>query len=48
VLEGRALWTLPAEEMLASPDVGVVPLVPLMAFEGPRDPLLRRCRERKR
>ena len=40
------LWTLPAEEMLASPDVGVVPWVPLMAFAGPPEPLLRRCRER--
>jgi hypothetical protein len=40
------LWTLPAEEMLASPDVGVVPWVPLMAFQGPPEPLLRRCRER--
>jgi hypothetical protein len=40
------VWTLPAEEMLASPDVGVVPLVPLMSFPGPPEPLLRRCRER--
>jgi hypothetical protein len=40
------LWTLPAEEMLDFPDVGVVPLVPLMAFSGPPEPLLRRCRER--
>jgi hypothetical protein len=42
----QPLWTLPAEEMLALPDVGVVPWVPLMAFEGPPEPLLRRCRER--
>ncbi len=40
------LWTLPAEEMLDYPDVGVVPLVPLMAFSGDPKPLLRRCRER--
>jgi hypothetical protein len=40
------VWTLSAEETLASPDVGGVPLVPLMQFEGPPEPLLRRCRER--
>ncbi len=40
------LWTLPAEEMLASPDVGVVPWVTLMSTQGPAEPLLRRCRER--
>ncbi len=40
------VWTLSAEETLASPDVGGVPLVPLMHFEGPPEPLLRRCRER--
>ena len=40
------LWTLPAEEMLAQPDVGVVPWVPLRSFAGPPAPLLRRCRER--
>jgi predicted transposase YdaD len=40
------VWTLPAEELLTSPDVGVVPLVPLMAFQGPPEAMLRRCRER--
>jgi predicted transposase YdaD len=40
------LWKLEAETMLACPDVGVVPLVPLMHFTGPAEPLLRRCRER--
>jgi hypothetical protein len=40
------VWTLSAEETLASQDVGGVPLVPLMHFEGPPEPLLRRCRER--
>jgi predicted transposase YdaD len=40
------VWTLPAEEMLACPDVGIVPLVPLMAIQGPPEPLLRRCCER--
>ena len=42
----QELWKLDAEEMLGYPDVGVVPLVPLMRFEGPPEPLLRRCRER--
>jgi hypothetical protein len=40
------IWTLSAEEALASPDIGGVPLVPLMHFEGPPEPLLRLCRER--
>jgi hypothetical protein len=40
------LWNLDAEQLLACPDVGVVPLVPLMRFEGPPEPLFRRCRER--
>ncbi len=31
---------------LSSPDVGGVPLVPLMQFDGPPESLLRRCRER--
>jgi hypothetical protein len=40
------VWTLSAEKMLAGPDVGAVPLVPLMNFDGPPEPLLRRCRDR--
>lgn len=40
------VWNLPAEQFLAGADVGVVPLVPLMAFEGPPEPILERCRER--
>jgi hypothetical protein len=40
------LWKLDAEQMLACPDVGVMPLVPLMKFEGLPEPLFRRCRER--
>jgi hypothetical protein len=40
------VWTLPAEEMLSVPDVGIVPWVPLMHHDGPPEPLLRRCRER--
>jgi hypothetical protein len=43
----QELWKLPAEEMLAaSPDVGIVPWVTLMAHDGPPEPLLRRCRDR--
>ncbi|HEX5270436.1 MAG TPA: hypothetical protein VFW33_08120 [Gemmataceae bacterium] len=37
------LWTLPAEEFLSAGDVGVVPWVPLMHFDGPPDTLLERC-----
>lgn len=40
------LWTLSAEDLLADPDPGVVPWVPLTQFEGPPEPLLERCRER--
>jgi hypothetical protein len=37
------LWTLSAEEFLAEGDVGVVPWVPLMEFNGPPEALLERC-----
>jgi hypothetical protein len=37
------LWTLPATEFLAAGDVGVVPWVPLMHFDGPPEALLERC-----
>jgi hypothetical protein len=40
------LWTLPAEEFLNAGDVGVVPWVPLMQFEGPTETLLERCAEK--
>jgi hypothetical protein len=40
------LWTQPAEQMLASLDVGGVPLVPLMDIQGPLETILRRGRER--
>lgn len=40
------MWELQAEELLAAGDVGLVPWVPLTRFEGPVEPLLRRCRER--
>jgi hypothetical protein len=37
------LWTLSAEELLAEGDVGVVPWVPLMRFDGSAEVLLERC-----
>jgi hypothetical protein len=37
------LWTLSAEQFLAEGDVGVVPWVPLMHFDGPPEDLLGRC-----
>jgi hypothetical protein len=40
------LWTLAAEDFLASGDVGVVPWVPLMRFDGPAGALLERCAEK--
>jgi hypothetical protein len=40
------LWTLPAEEFLAEGDVGVVPWVPLMHFDGAPETLLERCAEK--
>jgi len=40
------LWTLPAETFLAEGDVGIVPWVPLMQFDGPPEALLERCAEK--
>jgi hypothetical protein len=40
------LWTLPAEEFLAAGDVGAVPWVSLMQFDGPPEALLERCAEK--
>jgi hypothetical protein len=40
------LWTLPAEQFLTQGDVGVVPWVPLMHFDGPPEALLGRCAEK--
>ncbi len=39
------LWTLPAAELLAANDVGLIPWVPLTHFEGPPEPILQQCRE---
>jgi len=40
------LWTVPAEDLLAANDVGLIPWVPLTRFAGPPEPVLRECRER--
>jgi len=40
------LWALPGEEFLREGDVGIVPWVPLMHFDGPPDAVLERCAER--
>jgi hypothetical protein len=40
------LWTVPAKRFLADGDLGAVPLLPLMQFDGPPEVLLGACRER--
>ena len=40
------LWTLSAAEFLAAGDVGVIPWVPLMQFDGPAQSLLERCADK--
>jgi hypothetical protein len=40
------VWTLSAEELLAAPNIGVVPWVPLADYQGPPEVLLQRCRDR--
>jgi hypothetical protein len=40
------LWTLSADDFLSAGDVGVVPWVPLMQFDGPPEALLERCAEK--
>ena len=37
------LWTVPAKVLLASKDVGLIPWVPLTAFDGPAETLIREC-----
>ena len=39
------LWTLSAEELLAAPNVGVVPWATLGHYDGPPEVLLQRCRD---
>jgi len=40
------LWEVPAEELLAMGDVGLIPWVPLAQFEGPPERIVSRCRAR--
>src|SRR5271157_1775291 len=40
------LWEIPAEELLAASDVGLIPWVPLTQFDGPPEPIVRQCRAR--
>jgi hypothetical protein len=39
------LWMVPAEELLATDDPGMMPWVPLADFPGPPGPVVRRCSE---
>jgi hypothetical protein len=39
------LWTIPAEDLLQTGDVGLVPWVPLTDFSDPPETMLQRCRE---
>jgi hypothetical protein len=38
------LWEQSAEALLDTNDVGLIPLVPLMKFTGPPEPVLRACK----
>jgi hypothetical protein len=40
------LWTVPAADLLAAGEVGLIPWVPLAQFEGPPGPILEQCRQR--
>ncbi len=40
------LWKVPASQLLAAGDVGLIPWVPLTYFDGPPEPVLRQCRDR--
>jgi hypothetical protein len=40
------LWKIPADDLLAAGDPGLIPLVPLAAIDGPIEPYLDECRER--
>ena len=40
------LWTVPADPLLASGDVGVIPWVPLTDFRGSPEAMIRECRRR--
>ena len=40
------LWEVPAAELLAAGDVGLIPWVPLAKIDGPPEPVFRECRAR--
>jgi hypothetical protein len=40
------LWELPADDLLAAGDVGLVPWVPLAKLSGPPESIVSRCRAR--
>ena len=40
------LWEVPALDLLAAGDVGLIPWVPLAKFDGPPEPIVRQCRDR--
>ena len=40
------LWTIPAVDLLAAGDVGLIPWVPLAQFDGPPEPIFQECRSR--
>ncbi|WP_165227363.1 hypothetical protein [Aquisphaera insulae] len=40
------LWTIPAEDLLAAPEIGAVPWALLGRIDGPPEPFFRRCRAR--
>ena len=40
------LWEVSTEQLLAAGDVGLIPWVPLANFDGPPEPIVRRCRDR--
>ncbi len=40
------IWTLQAKKYLEGGDVGAVPLIPLMQFDGPPEELLQRCADK--
>jgi hypothetical protein len=40
------LWKVPATELLAAGDIGLIPWVPLAKIDGPPEPIFRECRDR--
>jgi hypothetical protein len=47
-LEWKAIemWTIPAAELLAADDLGLIPWIPLTKIDGPPEPVFRECRAR--